>query len=88
LDIDEQYRADVTLEKLARLKPIYGSPTCTAGNAPGLNDGSAAILITTRSKARYLGLEPIATSVNSMSVATQPRLLPEAPAIAIKKSMQ
>lgn len=88
LDIDEQYRSDVTLEKLARLKPIYGSPTCTAGNAPGLNDGSAAILITTRAKARDLGLEPIATIINTMSVATQPRLLPEAPAVAMQKSMK
>jgi acetyl-CoA C-acetyltransferase len=42
LDKDEQYRPDITLEGLAKLKPIFGNPTCTAGNAPGMNDGATA----------------------------------------------
>lgn len=87
LDIDEQYRPGVSVEQLAKLKPIYGSPTCTAGNAPGLNDGAAALLITTREKARELGVEPLATIVNMVSIATKPMLLAEGPAIAISKSL-
>ena len=51
LDIDEQYREDTTLEKLSKLKPIYGCKAVTAGNAPGLNDGATAILLMTRKKA-------------------------------------
>ena len=42
LDIDEQYRADATVEKMSKLKPIYGCKAVTAGNAPGLNDGATA----------------------------------------------
>jgi acetyl-CoA C-acetyltransferase len=42
---DEQYRPDASIEALSRLKPVYGSPTVTAGNAPGLNDGAAGALI-------------------------------------------
>lgn len=85
LSIDEQYRPNTTLEKLAILKPVYGSPTCTAGNAPGLNDGAAALLISTGKKARELGLEPLAVIIGMVSIATKPRLLAEGPAIAIKK---
>jgi acetyl-CoA C-acetyltransferase len=44
---DEQYRADVRLERLASLPTVYGSPTVTAGNAPGLNDGAAAVVLST-----------------------------------------
>jgi acetyl-CoA C-acetyltransferase len=75
------------MEQLASLKPIYGSPTCTAGNAPGLNDGAAALLLTTRSKAAELELEPLATIVNMVSIATKPGLLAESPAVAINKSL-
>ncbi|RKO66658.1 thiolase family protein [Desulfofundulus salinus] len=87
LDIDEQYRPGTTMEQLARLKPIYGSPTCTAGNSPGLNDGAAALLLTTRKKAKELGLEPLATILNMVSIATKPSLLAEGPAVAISKSL-
>ncbi len=51
LDKDEQHRPGVTLEGLARLKPIFGSKTCTAGNAPGMNDGAAAQIIMKRQTA-------------------------------------
>ncbi|TDA69721.1 MAG: thiolase family protein [Clostridia bacterium] len=88
LEIDEQYRADTTLEKLAKLPPIYGSPTCTAGNAPGLNDGAAAILIMTRGRAAELGLSPLATIVSMVSIATEPSLIAETPAYAIQKALR
>lgn len=88
LEIDEQYRADISLEKLARLAPIYGSPTCTAGNAPGLNDGATAVLIMSREKALALGLPVMATIVSSASIAMKPHLLVETPAKAIRSALQ
>lgn len=85
LDIDEQYREDTTLEKLSKLKPIYGCKTITAGNAPGLNDGATAIIIMKRSKAESLGLEPLATIVAMTSIAIKPNRMPEGPAVAIER---
>ena len=85
LDIDEQYREDTTLEKLSKLKPIYGCKAVTAGNAPGLNDGATAILLMTRRKAEELHLEPIATIVAMTSLAIHPNRMPEGPGIAIQK---
>ncbi|GAW92628.1 thiolase family protein [Calderihabitans maritimus] len=85
---DEQYRPDITLEKLAQLPTIYGSPTVTAGNAPGLNDGAAAILIMSREKAEKLGLKPLATIVSMANVALPPRLIAEAPAAAVNKVLK
>lgn len=64
LNIDEQYRPDSSLEKLAALSGIYGCKGVTAGNAPGLNDGSAAILFMTRT-------EPLA-EIAAMSAIAQP----------------
>jgi acetyl-CoA C-acetyltransferase len=83
---DEQYRPDVSLEKLAKLPTIYGNPTITAGNAPGLNDGAAAILIMSRSKAEALGLAPLATIITMVNANTSPRLIAEVPAHAIRKA--
>lgn len=85
---DEQYRPDASEEKLARLPTIYGSPTVTAGNAPGLNDGATAVIIMRRSKARELGLTPLATIVTAVSVAVKPRLLAEGPAWAAWKALR
>ncbi|KJS15744.1 MAG: acetyl-CoA acetyltransferase [Peptococcaceae bacterium BRH_c4b] len=85
---DEQYRPDVTLEKLARLPTIYGSPTVTAGNAPGLNDGAAAILIMSKERAQSLGLTPLATIVSMVNSGAKPRLIAEVPAYAIQKALQ
>ena len=85
LDIDEQYRADTTIEKISKLKPIYGCKAVTAGNAPGLNDGATAIIVMTRGKAEQLGLRPIATIVAMTSIAIHPNRMPEGPGLAIKK---
>ena len=87
LDKDEQYRSDVSLADLAKLKPIYNNPTCTAGNAPGMNDGAAAQLITTRENAEKLGYEPLYTVVSISSIALAPRIMPVSPAFAIKKCL-
>lgn len=85
LDIDEQYREDTTLERLSKLKPIYGCKAVTAGNAPGLNDGATAILLMNRGKADELHLKPIGTIVAMTSIAIHANRMPEGPGIAIQK---
>lgn len=87
LDIDEQYRPNISLEALAKLKPIYGTRAITAGNAPGLNDGATAILFMRRSKAEELGLQPLATIVSMTSIAIEPNRMPEGPYYAMAKAM-
>ena len=88
LEIDEQYRPDVTMEGLAKLKPIFDNVGgVTAGNAPGLNDGAVAVIVTTRSKAEELGVKPLAAIVSMSSIGANPSMLPIAPAIAIKQCL-
>ncbi|MBF7083861.1 thiolase family protein [Desulfallas sp. Bu1-1] len=87
LEIDEQYRPDIAREALAKLKPIFGNPTCTAGNSPGMNDGAAALILTTREHAHELGCEPVCTILTMSTIALQPRIMPVSPAFAIKKCL-
>jgi len=79
LDIDEQYRPDTSLEKLSKLKTVYGTRAITAGNAPGMNDGAAAMLVMSRRKAEELGLEVLATVIAQVSIALPPHRMPEGP---------
>ena len=88
LNIDEQYRKDATMERLAKLPGIYGCKGVTAGNAPGLNDGATAILFMTRHKAEILGLEPLAEIVSMTSIAISPNRMPEGPAFAAMKALE
>ena len=88
LDKDEQYRPGTTVEGLAKLKPIFGAKYITAGNAPGINDGSAAIMIMTREKAKEYGLEVLGSIVAMSSVATKPNRMAEIPAIATIKALE
>jgi acetyl-CoA C-acetyltransferase len=88
LDIDEQYRADTTLERLASLKTVYNTRMITAGNAPGLNDGATAVLLMTHKRAKELGLEVLATVVASVSVAINASRMPEGPGFAMLKALQ
>jgi acetyl-CoA C-acetyltransferase len=87
LEIDEQYRPDIKREDLAKLKPIFGNPTCTAGNAPGMNDGAAAQIFMKRRTAKQLDLAPLYTIVSMAAIALQPRIMPVSPAFAIKKCL-
>lgn len=82
---DEFPRPGTTLKRLARLSTVYGSPTVTAGNAPGLNDGAAALLIMNENKAKEFGFSPLAEIVATASVAESPRNIPVVPAYAIRK---
>ena len=86
IDKDESPRK-VTLEALAKLKPIYGSPTVTAGNAPPLSAGSSAIICMTRKKAEEKGLKPLATIVAIVASATAPRAIAEIPYYTINKAL-
>ncbi len=84
---DEFPKPDTSIEGLAKLSTIYGSPTVTAGNAPGLDAGASAILLMRRSKAEALGLKPLATVLAAESVAVSPEKIAEAPAPAIRKAL-
>ncbi len=88
LDRDEFPKPDTTLESLARLKTIYGSPTVTAGNAPGLDTGGSAVLIMRRAKAAEYGIRPLARVLTVQSVAAEPRLMATVPAHAIRKALE
>ena len=88
LDIDEQYRADSSLERLSNLKTVYGTRAITAGNAPGLNDGATAILVMSREKAQELGLEILATVVAQVSIAINANRMPEGPGFAWQKVLK
>ncbi|MBM3121199.1 MAG: acetyl-CoA C-acetyltransferase [Chloroflexi bacterium] len=84
IDQDETPRRDTSLEKLAALKPAFKPDgKVTAGNAPGLNDGAAAVVIATRERAAQLGAAPLARIVGYAQAAVPPRELFIAPARAI-----
>ncbi len=83
---DETPRADTSLEKLAHLKPVFKvDGSVTAGNAPGLNDGGAALVIASRSKAESLGVASMARIVGYSQVAVPPREMFTAPALVIPR---
>jgi acetyl-CoA C-acetyltransferase len=85
---DELPRPDTTVEALSKLKTIYGSPTVTAGNAPGLDAGAAALIIMRRSKAEEMGIKPLATIVSVASGASEPRRMAELPGFVIRKALE
>ena len=85
---DASPRPDTALEKLAGLKPIYGSPTVTAGNAPGMNAGASCILMMTPEKAEAMGFTPLATVADACSIAGPARDLARVAGEAIKEMMR
>jgi acetyl-CoA C-acetyltransferase len=81
--VDEGPRRDTSLEKLAALKPVFDPEgTTTAGNAPGVNDGAGAVIVTSEEFARERGLEILATIVAQASVADDFAYLARTPARA------
>ena len=82
---DEPVRADASLETMAKLKPIDKDGTVTAGNAPGVNDGAAALVLAHEDFAKAHGLDPLATIVGHTSVAWDPPYLALVPAMAAQK---
>jgi len=88
LNIDEQYRPNTSLDSFKKSKPVYGTRAITSGNAPGLNDGAAAILFMTRAKADDLGLEPLAEIISMTSIDISPLRMNEGPAYAAVKALK
>jgi acetyl-CoA C-acetyltransferase len=83
---DDGPRADSTLEKLAQLKPAFREDgKVTAGNSCPLNDGAAAILLMSDTRAKELGLKPRAKIITSATAALEPEIMGVAPIGAIKK---
>jgi len=83
---DESPRADTTLEALARLKPAFKPDgTVTAGNAPGTNDGAAALVVTSREKAREAGRKPMASIAGQAVSGVDPKWVMMAPVEAVRK---
>lgn len=85
-DTDETPRRDTSLDVLASLKPAFQKDgKVTAGNAPGLNDGAAAVVVASRSKADAMGAKPLARIVGQAQAAVEPKYLFIAPAKAIPR---
>ena len=86
-DTDETVREDTTAEVLGKLKPAFKSEggTVTAGNAPGVNDGASALVVTSMRRARELGVEPMARIVGQAVAGVEPRLVMMAPVEAVRK---
>src|SRR5262249_13862004 len=79
-------RPDTTREKLAALRPVFREGgTVTAGNACGMNDGAAALVIASEEKARDLGVEPLGTFVGSAVAGVDPRVMGIGPIPAVQK---
>jgi acetyl-CoA C-acetyltransferase len=87
--VDEGPRRDTSLEKLAALQPVFDPEgTTTAGNAPGVNDGAGALVVTSDEFARRRGLEPLATIVSQAYVADEFAYLARTPAKAGKRALE
>jgi acetyl-CoA C-acetyltransferase len=88
-DKDESPREDTTIEALRSLKPAFKKDgTVTAGNAPGVNDGAAAVVVTTYKKAKELGAEPLARIVAQSTSGVDPKWVMMAPVGAVQKIWQ
>jgi acetyl-CoA C-acetyltransferase len=86
---DESPREDTTIETLRSLKPAFKKDgTVTAGNAPGVNDGAAAVVVTSATRARELGAQPIVRVVAQATSGVEPKWVMMAPVDAVKKIWQ
>ncbi len=83
MDKDQQPRPGTTVEVLSKLPTVYGSPTVTGGNAPGLNSGGSGVVMMTRKKAEELGLQPLAKVLRVTSLASDYKYIARVPAQAI-----
>jgi 3-oxoadipyl-CoA thiolase len=86
VSVDEHPRSDTTIETLAKLKPLFGTEgTVTAGNASGINDGAAAMIIASEAAAKEHGLTPRARILGMASVGVEPRVMGIGPLPATQK---
>ncbi len=86
---DEAPRKDTSIEKLSTLRPVFGqSGTITAGNAPGVNDGAAALVLMSEERALKEGKKPLATILGHASLAGEPKDFPKTPGLVITKLLE
>ncbi len=87
-DKDEYPKAGTTVETLSKLKPAFKKDgTVTAGNASGINDGAAAVIVMSAEKAKQLGIKPIAKIVSYASAGVDPKIMGTGPIPASKKAL-
>ena len=89
IDYDEPVRADTTVETLGKLKPAFKKDggTVTAGNAPGVNDGASALVVTSSAKAAELGVEPMARVVSYAVSGIEPKYIMLAPVEGVRRAV-
>ncbi len=86
---DEYIRGNTTVETLAKLRPAFKKDgSVTAGNASGINDGAAAIVVMSKEKAEELGIKPLATIVANAAVGVDPAIMGIGPATAVRKVLE
>ncbi|WP_026702064.1 acetyl-CoA C-acyltransferase [Salibacterium aidingense] len=85
---DEHPRPETTLEKLSSLPPLFSEGTITAGNASGVNDGAAALLLMSRERAEALGMTPLVTFQASATAGVEPDVMGIAPIYSTRKVWQ
>lgn len=89
VDTDEHIRPETTVEGLSKLAPAFRKEgTITAGNASGINDGAACLVVASRKKAEELGLEVLATVLSHGMVADKPEYLATVPANSTKRALE
>lgn len=89
LDYDEPVRPETTIEALAKLKPAFKKDggTVTAGNAPGVNDGASALVVTSSAKAAEVGIEPLGRIVSYAVSGIEPKYIMLAPVEGIRRAV-
>ena len=88
VEVDEHPRRDATMEALAKLKPLFEGGVVTAGNASGVNDGAAALVIASRKWGEKNGRKPMAKILSAASAAVEPRIMGVGPAYAIPRALE
>ncbi len=89
LDYDEPVRPDTTVDALGKLRPAFKKDggTVTAGNAPGVNDGASALVVTSSDKASELGVEPLARIVSYAVSGIEPKFIMLAPVEGVRRAV-
>jgi len=89
VDTDEHPRENISPEKLAQLRPAFKKDgTVTAGNASGINDGAAAVVLMAEDKAKELGIKPLARIASTAGYGVEPEVMGIGPAYAIPKALK
>jgi acetyl-CoA C-acetyltransferase len=88
VDLDEHPRRDSSMDSLAKLKALFEGGVVTAGNASGVNDGAAALVIASRAWGERKGKQPLARILSAASAGVEPRIMGVGPAYAIPKALE